>query len=1014
MPPSPWKKPPKAAAAPPPEASDAPPSPTAEQLAKLLKSSMREVSPTEAAELMSDDEEILDLDDELDLDESSELFAGTNLKKLLEHVKQTQEDKGGHDGGRLFSDFDSRKQFEDPAAVAEWLARQPDTKESSEIWFQATAAMTTGQLPRTAAEQDAATLGMARSILLDEKGVTCLSDREVSAVERCAKASLTRANQEQGGSDSPQSARALAVAAYTVLAFFQCFQQRDTVSAGKSFDAAIAAKHEWLRAKEGGKRSSPSAAVSDKDAPAGGGTSSKLHQCAKTQAAQHGDTLPLARLHILASGMLAQRNSFAAALQHLHAACACAHSPRVESSCWDLMGKCYYQQENFVAAKKFLARHVELDLPAVERSAVGARCRQHMCVTLYMLAAACAACCEGTSAVEAEVADKWFDRAESMKATVDKDEMIKVEMHRLLCMGKRAKLRDQKRGGAAGRSDHGSSSTYSVGDVVEVIPPATKYVGERGEVVRGPEDAPAGRVIVRFKHFSPAVFGAGNRISTGKTVNAGGAREISFQAAHLRRVFCKRDADAEAERFRKSAQRVKQNGRFCFGDEVIFEGLVKREDLNGRHAVVRRTLSEWRGRYEVELVSTHTKRNPENAMPTEIVHVLSKNLVRAPPRPEECGICLGEVKSPGVKLQACGHRFCAECLDDVLGCLAGGVEPSTSPSSNAECPLCRAEMTAADLSSAARVFAARRQVALCNACTTAIVPKSAEKLTPGLQRFRHLCRDADLTSALRAEVLRELPPEMAAQFLFPPEEEEPPRKSGARPVPAPEEANRAFSQDYERRRREQALQFVEEEFAEEVEEPHSSVGGAKQRKNANKRKKRAAAAAAAAAEQQEKREAQQDRSVRRLVHEKVHRDVVGDADDGSDDPVIRAACDVKLNKTDIYGDGDQSKLLIKPGTPGPDLEAYWSSGGNFDPFQKGRAGSGRYSPLLTAAAAGNATEVEAVLMEVRRAVRERTLAPAEEKAELAKVSACGHLSRQNLISYPHISEMLGISGVWDY
>eukprot|EP00392_Amoebophrya_sp_AT5.2_P003704 g3709.t1 len=81
------------------------------------------------------------------------------------------------------------------------------------------------------------------------------------------------------------------------------------------------------------------------------------------------------------------------------------------------------------------------------------------------------------------------------------------------------------------------------------------------------------------------------------------------------------------------------------------------------------------------------------------------------------------------------------------------------------------------------------------------------------------------------------------------------------------------------------------------------------------------------------------------------------AGDGSDDPVIRRACDVKKNQADKFGDGDQSELTSVPGGPGADLEQYHSSGGTFNPYQR----PSEYTPLMRAACWGNVREVETIL-----------------------------------------------------
>ncbi len=79
--------------------------------------------------------------------------------------------------------------------------------------------------------------------------------------------------------------------------------------------------------------------------------------------------------------------------------------------------------------------------------------------------------------------------------------------------------------------------------------------------------------------------------------------------------------------------------------------------------------------------------------------------------------------------------------------------------------------------------------------------------------------------------------------------------------------------------------------------------------------------------------------------------------DGILEPAIQCACDVQKNLTDPYGDGDQSELTCEPGGPGDMLQAYWSTSGNYNPFER----SAEYSGIHRAAAHGNLKELEALL-----------------------------------------------------
>ena len=74
-----------------------------------------------------------------------------------------------------------------------------------------------------------------------------------------------------------------------------------------------------------------------------------------------------------------------------------------------------------------------------------------------------------------------------------------------------------------------------------------------------------------------------------------------------------------------------------------------------------------------------------------------------------------------------------------------------------------------------------------------------------------------------------------------------------------------------------------------------------------------------------------------------------------DDEVIAATCDVALNASDPFGDGDQTKVCPH----GNELEQLWARGGDLNPWQPHRRSD--YSPFFVACAIGDADEVEACL-----------------------------------------------------
>ena len=107
--------------------------------------------------------------------------------------------------------------------------------------------------------------------------------------------------------------------------------------------------------------------------------------------------------------------------------------------------------------------------------------------------------------------------------------------------------------------------------------------------------------------------------------------------------------------------------------------------------------------------------------------------------------------------------------------------------------------------------------------------------------------------------------------------------------------------------------------------------------------------------------------------------------DGSNDPVIRRACEVEMNRNDPRGDGDQSPLSGFPGSPGADLEMLWGCGGNFNPFER----PDRYSVFLKCCAWGDAREVEAMLALATDAeAREKLLETRESNLRFNALRAC--------------------------
>ena len=990
---------------------------TEEQVARLLKSSFRPVSAEEAADLS--DEDIVQLPG---TNANAPDLSPEGLTRLVEALRdqQTSSARGGEptdpDGNHDFLNPNPASKSFDAQKMYEKMLRQESTAHAAELWSQATLSMVHGQSPQSPATADTCTAKMAEALLLDEKGCSIVQGTgQAGAIERCARESLSRG---------------LTVEANVVLGYIVGFGKGEFAQSCKFLEAAISAKTAALQSVSPLQESAGSS-------PATAAEQQRLQQRATLSADRH----PLSRIHGLLSGMYAFRRSYAQALQHLHKALSFSRTATEASKYHDLIGKCYNFLGNHAEAKKFLDLHLEHELPVVESSKPKSKLRTHMCNTLYTLVGL-----EYTLGLEKEP-QKHFLLAERLRKTVDDDDRREVDGQRAICVGQKRRAEavagGRQNGGSScdGRNGSNDLPVFKEGDVVEVIPPATKYVGERGEVV-----APAatkGRFIVRFKHWCVTVHGAKTPAAPAKKASAASSKasstkgatseadttttikEISFQTKHLKLIFSKHEAEQASKEFFRSARQVLENGRFCFGDEVLIDGLLNRAELNGRRGIIRRALSEWRARYEVELLeegtqyqlrvtqreevgeksdgedsfvsaespkSGLTKQSPSSpksdSRPKTLLHIQSKNLKRAPQRQGECPICLDEIKSP-IALDACGHRFCSACVDDVLQNLSKN--NTQKEYSAAACPLCRTAMTGADTEKVAQIFASRRQVALCSSC--AIVPVEDSGLprslprTAGLRHYRDLYSQPDLAQALAEELRRGLPEGMAEHMDFLGEDFNKARTGSTKPARgdnAEDDEERharvmkAFEEDYAHRRRQHAEQFaagVEADgehrnlFYSQGDGDYGSGQGAAAsgraadpgdegtKKSKNKRKKKGAVSSAQTAG---------------LLG---GRDVVGRADDGSDDPVVQKACNIKLNKLDAFGDGDQSRLSIRPGTPGPDLEAYWSTGGNFSPLGQN---AGIYSALLRAAAWGNRQEVAAILEEFRKTV------PADQMEEKLK------------------------------
>ncbi len=466
---------------------------------------------------------------------------------------------------------------------------------------------------------------------------------------------------------------------------------------------------------------------------------------------------------------------------------------------------------------------------------------------------------------------------------------------------------------------------FELGDVVEIVR-AQKYVGERGEIVSdGYKDASdVQRVKVELKYVSGVALDE--------------PKEIAFQAAHLDLVYSSTKATEIQLEFEQDAKKVlSHKKRFCVGDEVAIVDLVKRADLNGRRGLIRKPISMFRPRYGVQVLPKARKEDGENAeKEDEIVHVLPKNLKRiwtgcdsdststattSMQDATRCAICwqlLKENTKAGKVLEKFtphGNQYCLDCVDAFVA--SGLTEDKV-------CVITRDIADEPEFAVISKVTAERRAKS-CALVVPGPAPLKVEEQPKlvGSNAAPKLFQEFDSD---RAQAQHEYAKFQAAT----PEFFHQARKKAKEGKITNEEALNVCKDDYHKRR----LEMLQQRHA----------GFQAQGKTAYATAELPADAAVNA------------------------NDYMKGccAEDGSDDPVIQRACDVKKNQLDKFGDGDQSALTVVPGGPGADLEQYWSTGGTFNPFQRPM----EYSALLRAASWGSVREVQAILESIKDEPRE--------------------------------------------
>eukprot|EP00392_Amoebophrya_sp_AT5.2_P003706 g3711.t1 len=162
---------------------------------------------------------------------------------------------------------------------------------------------------------------------------------------------------------------------------------------------------------------------------------------------------------------------------------------------------------------------------------------------------------------------------------------------------------------------------FEIGDVVEVVR-AQSYVGERGEIVS--DEYTDSNNLLRQR--------VSLRCLEGRLLDA--PKTIGFQKLHLDLVYPSVRASEVQQEFEQNRQTAMADmQRLRVGDEVEFQGLRNREDLNGRRGKIQRPLSVFRPRCGVLLLHEQTATNPSET--NDVVQVLPKNLKRITEREEE-------------------------------------------------------------------------------------------------------------------------------------------------------------------------------------------------------------------------------------------------------------------------------------------------------------------------------------------------------------------------------------------
>ena len=457
---------------------------------------------------------------------------------------------------------------------------------------------------------------------------------------------------------------------------------------------------------------------------------------------------------------------------------------------------------------------------------------------------------------------------------------------------------------------------------------------------------------------------------TGRKFNSKAAKIVRLGATPGRWVVSLQDCDKElslkheklslpnCDKEWSSARGSARDGCFFAGDEVFLQNLAKRPELNGRRGIVQKGLGAGRERYELVLLpeefedcqepsTTPTGGTPHDTSAASdeseflrclklrkqvdgiILKILPKNLIRSPFRSDTtCPMCLDFAEDP-LQLESCSHVYCRECVSrlwkvshDCLVCQTPFDLDAFDAAANAWAASTSASSSAAPMSSSSdgpsgnKSPSTNEKSPLKDLSYTSLAIVAADRRSKRAGKRLEDLFDGEDSDDSDLEDLSFLREDQLLQGIF---------RDGCLKKLRKKIYRRAADGDKTCEPLLSELADYLDSQTKTADEYHNQLDAAKAR---------SAAVVNMTQDEYDKRREKYDEE---LLKEKAGECYVGMTPaeivtyhrcyvdtDGDEDPVLKKSCNMKLNKADRYGDGDQSALGIVPGTAGPELEAYWS------------------------------------------------------------------------------------------